>query len=68
MMNPDGVVAGNYRDNFNGYNLNREWNQATAQNSPEVLAVVDEIDAWVTGGNRYEFFADLHSTSGGTDN
>ena len=28
MMNPDGVVVGNYRCNFAGYDLNRWWHKA----------------------------------------
>jgi murein tripeptide amidase MpaA len=68
MMNPDGVFAGNYRDNSLGINLNREWDAPDAIDSPEVLAVTDAIAAWVSGGDSYDFFADLHSTSGGTTN
>jgi hypothetical protein len=68
MMNPDGVVAGNYRDNFAGINLNREWDAPSALDSPEVLAVTDQIAAWVATGESYDFFADLHSTSNLTDN
>jgi murein tripeptide amidase MpaA len=68
MMNPDGVVAGNYRDNFAGANLNREWNPPSLLESPEVLAVTNQIADWVADGNSYDFFADLHSTSGGTQN
>jgi zinc carboxypeptidase/carboxypeptidase M14-like protein len=68
MMNPDGVFAGNYRDNALGFNLNREWDTPSSLDSPEVLAVTDEIADWVGGGNSYDFFADLHSTSGGTVN
>lgn len=25
MINPDGVVFGNYRTNLSGYDLNRKW-------------------------------------------
>ncbi|MDK2973592.1 MAG: hypothetical protein PWP23_3347 [Candidatus Sumerlaeota bacterium] len=64
MLNPDGVVAGNYRDNQAGVNLNRVWNNPSASTSPEVLAVTNRIDAWMAAGNRIDYFADLHSTSG----
>lgn len=30
MLNPDGVILGNYRFSFSGYDLNRKW-QATSQ-------------------------------------
>lgn len=68
MVNPDGVFAGNYRDNINGFNLNRSWNDATLANDPEIVHVKNAIAAWVSGGNDYTFFADLHSTSGGRSN
>ncbi len=65
MVNPDGVHAGNYRDNAAGVNLNRVWN-GTANNSssPEVVVIEDAIDAWVAAGNPYHLFLDFHSTSG----
>ena len=25
MLNPDGVIHGNYRSNISGYDLNRKW-------------------------------------------
>jgi murein tripeptide amidase MpaA len=28
MVNPDGVCAGNYRTNLNGFDLNRRWDGA----------------------------------------
>lgn len=65
MANPDGVVAGNYRDNFQGINLNRVWNgTATLTDSPEIVVIEEAIQDWVDSGNSYVFFADLHSTSG----
>jgi hypothetical protein len=69
MLNPDGVVIGNYRKNFNGLSLNAVWDDPSAGGlTPEIEAVTDEITLWVSGGNSYDFFADLHSTSGGTTN
>ena len=38
-MNPDGSVLGNLRTNAKGANLNREWNVATLERSPEVYHV-----------------------------
>ena len=64
MMNPDGVVVGNYRDNSAGVNLNREWNSASATESPSVLAAIEAIDQWVADGHSFDWFGDIHSTSG----
>ena len=44
-MNPDGSFLGNLRTNAVGANLNREWNVATPERSPEVLCVRNAMDA-----------------------
>jgi murein tripeptide amidase MpaA len=64
MVNPDGVVQGNYRDNLSGVNLNRAWDNPNAFSSPEVLAVRDAIHQSVQAHGGLDWFADLHSTSG----
>jgi hypothetical protein len=28
MVNPDGVIFGNYRTNLMGFDLNRKWNES----------------------------------------
>jgi len=43
-MNPDGAVRGHLRTNAAGVNLNREWAAPSAERSPEVLCVRDEMD------------------------
>jgi murein tripeptide amidase MpaA len=43
-MNPDGSRRGHLRTNAIGINLNREWHEPSAQRSPEVLHVRDEMD------------------------
>jgi murein tripeptide amidase MpaA len=43
-MNPDGAFRGHLRTNAAGVNLNREWHAPTAERSPEVLRVRDEMD------------------------
>jgi murein tripeptide amidase MpaA len=43
-MNPDGSRRGHLRTNAAGVNLNREWHDPTAQRSPEVLHVRNEMD------------------------
>lgn len=68
MCNPDGVFAGNYRQNAAGVNLNRVWNAPDPATSPEIQAIVDAIAAWVAEGHSYDFFADLHADSGALSN
>ena len=43
-MNPDGVRRGHLRNNAAGANLNRRWHAPSAEESPEVLAVLSEMD------------------------
>jgi len=64
MANPDGTVAGNYRNNFAGVNLNRVWDgSANLENSPEIYHIQGALDAWVAEGKPYDIFLDFHSTS-----
>jgi len=53
--NPDGSRRGHLRTNARGVNLNREWNNPTAENSPEVLALRNAMDE--TG---VDFAMDVH--------
>ena len=43
-MNPDGSRHGNLRTNHAGANLNREWNKASVQSSPEVYHTIKAMD------------------------
>jgi murein tripeptide amidase MpaA len=54
-MNPDGSRRGHLRTNAVGANLNREWHEPSAERSPEVLCVRDEMDR--TG---VDFAMDVH--------
>lgn len=42
-MNPDGSRRGHLRTNAVGSNLNREWDRATLEQSPEVFHVLEKI-------------------------
>ena len=44
-MNPDGTFRGHLRTNAAGVNLNREWHAPSAERSPEVLCVLNAMDA-----------------------
>jgi murein tripeptide amidase MpaA len=54
-MNPDGSRRGHLRTNAVGTNLNREWHAPSAERSPEVLCVRNEMDR--TG---VDFAIDVH--------
>jgi murein tripeptide amidase MpaA len=54
-MNPDGSRRGHLRTNAAGVNLNREWHGPTAERSPEVLCVLEEMKK--TG---VDFAMDIH--------
>lgn len=54
--NPDGSRRGHLRTNAMGANLNREWENPTAEQSPEVLAIRNRMDA--TG---VDFAMDVHA-------
>ncbi|HYD38903.1 MAG TPA: M14-type cytosolic carboxypeptidase [Allosphingosinicella sp.] len=54
-MNPDGSRRGHLRTNAVGTNLNREWHDPSAERSPEVLWVRNEMDR--TG---VDFAMDVH--------
>ncbi|HEX8669320.1 MAG TPA: M14-type cytosolic carboxypeptidase [Allosphingosinicella sp.] len=54
-MNPDGSKRGHLRTNAVGTNLNREWHDPSAERSPEVLCVRNEMDR--TG---VDFAMDVH--------
>ena len=36
MLNPDGVILGNYRTSLSGTDLNRQWQAATSRVYPEI--------------------------------
>ncbi len=63
MLNPDGVVAGNYRDNAAGTNLNRTWKSPDPATAPEIHAVHALMERWEDSGGSVDFFIDFHSDS-----
>lgn len=60
LMNPDGVVEGNWRGNADGKDINRDWGPF---NEPETRAVRDMLRRRLDGQDRTLGFAiDFHST------
>ena len=53
--NPDGSRMGHLRTNYEGVNLNREWDTPTAEKSPEVLAIRNAMDE-----SGVDFAMDVH--------
>ena len=59
LMNPDGVIGGNWRHGFGEKDLNRDWGPFT---QPETRLVGDLLDAIDARGQRVRAFIDFHST------
>ncbi len=59
MINPDGVINGNWRFNMDGTDLNRDWGPFS---QPETQAVRDAFKRFETGKDDIAFFLDFHST------
>lgn len=59
LLNPDGVIGGNWRHNLNGVDLNRDWGPFTQPETRAVQRLLDQLDA---GDSRLRMFVDFHST------
>jgi murein tripeptide amidase MpaA len=57
--NPDGGARGHLRTNAAGANLNREWANPSAETSPEVLCIRDEMDQ-----RGCDLCLDIHGSEG----
>lgn len=60
LMNPDGVVGGNWRHNLGSTDLNRDWGTFKQPETRLVGELLDKLDA---NGNRVRLFLDFHSTN-----
>jgi len=58
-INPDGVHAGNWRNNANGLDLNRDWNDFS---QIETSLINDYLQKLVKQGDKIQFAVDFHST------
>lgn len=59
LLNPDGVLGGNWRHNLGSTDLNRDWG---IFNQPETRLVGELLDSLDAGGIRVRVFLDFHST------
>ncbi|WIA16325.1 hypothetical protein OEZ85_013024 [Tetradesmus obliquus] len=66
MLNPDGVVAGNYRSSLAGVDLNRCWDKAIQQLHPTIFHARKLLEALVDAG-RLALTIDIHGHSSALD-
>lgn len=59
LLNPDGVIAGNWRHNLGGVDLNRDWGPFT---QPETQLIQKLLDDFESQGAQVRLFLDFHST------
>ena len=62
MLNPDGVIRGNFRMNSVGKDLNRMWMEKNEDNSPSVFYCHKMIQKTLNSRNIH-FFCDFHGHS-----
>jgi cytosolic carboxypeptidase protein 2/3 len=64
MVNPDGVVAGNYRTSLFGKDLNRTFDQSRKYAFPETFHLVELANQLkLTHKRRFNLYLDLHGHS-----
>ena len=59
LLNPDGVVGGNWRHNLGGVDLNRDWGPFTQPETQLVAELLEDLDA---SDSKIRMFIDFHST------
>lgn len=60
MLNPDGIVSGNWRHNRGGADLNRDWGPFEQPETQHIKELLDNLDS---NGKRIRVFLDFHSTN-----
>lgn len=60
MMNPDGVIAGNWRHNEGGVDLNRDWGSFWQPETELIRELLERLDE---EGKFIRLFVDFHSTN-----
>jgi hypothetical protein len=59
LLNPDGVVGGNWRNNLGGVDLNRDWGPFTQPETQLMADLLKDLDA---SDSKIRMFIDFHST------
>lgn len=62
MLNPDGVILGNYRTSLSGTDLNRQWQSATSRVYPEIFNTKQMLKKTLVS-REIELFVDVHGHS-----
>lgn len=62
MVNPDGVVLGNYRLSFSGHDLNRKWKETSSRLHPEIYSIKYLLKE-MHQANPIRLMIDLHGHS-----
>lgn len=60
LMNPDGVIGGNWRHNLGSTDLNRDWGTFKQPETRLIGELLDRLDA---EGRNLRLFLDFHSTN-----
>ena len=63
MLNPDGVIEGNYRCNLTGTDLNRIWNQPIYQLYPTICSYKQLIHQIAQTSHQIALIVDIHGHS-----
>ncbi len=62
MLNPDGVIKGNYRFSGYGCDLNRKWSSCKPKSQPEIYFLKDLIKEW-NKQKKVIMYIDIHGHS-----
>jgi len=62
MLNPDGVIYGNYRCSLLGYDLNRHWKSPNRYLQPTIY-YTKRVMRFMSQERKIIFFCDLHAHS-----
>ena len=63
MVNPDGVIFGNYRTNLMGYDLNRKWDVYDKDQAFPEVTCIKQLISELNKERRVRAIIDLHGHS-----